>query len=67
MRGDRPGIAELPAALLPPPRVDRGIGAARVERGVAPVSAGLCKNEEGLMPGAERVERGLRNRKATHD
>jgi hypothetical protein len=31
----------------------------RVERGVADVSAGLCKNLEGLMPGIERVERGL--------
>ena len=63
-RGDLPGPSTLPPLPPAPPRVERGVGAplaapVRVERGVADVSAGLCKNFEGLMPGTERVERGL--------
>lgn len=63
-RGDLPGPSKLPPLPPAPPRVERGVGAplaapVRVERGVADVSAGLCKNFEGLMPGTDRVERGL--------
>jgi len=67
VRGDRPVTAELPPpALLLPPRVERGVGAPFppwVERGVALVRAGLCiRNDDGLMPGTDLVERGLRPR-----
>jgi len=66
-RGDLPGASKLPPLQPAPPRVERGVGAAlaapaRVERGVPIASAGLSKKFEGLMPGIERVERGLRPR-----
>jgi len=66
-RGDLPGASKLPPLPPAPPRVERGVGAAlaapaRVERGVPIASAGLCKKFEGLMPGIERVERGLDKR-----
>ena len=65
--GDREEAAETddaPAALLllpapEPARVERGVEAlALAERGVAPV----CRKEDGLMPGTERVDLGLRPR-----
>lgn len=67
-RGDRPGAEEPGLLLLETPRVERGVAAAapplaaRVERGVAIVRAGLCKNDDGLMPGIDFVDRGLRPR-----
>lgn len=60
----------MPPPLLPAPtpRTERGVDAVlappavRVERGVPDLRPGLCKKDEGLMPAADRVDRGLRPR-----
>jgi hypothetical protein len=64
VRGEGPEAAEAaPPPVLPAPvRVERGVGTllpGRVERGVPALRPGLCKKDDGLMPTAERVERGL--------